>query len=83
MALKDLLECIDPSPASETRLKLAFNLARANQAHLTGAYPLPRAHAARGGLAGFGGIPCYERHRRSAGQPWRSGVRRLSRSRVR
>src|SRR5690348_14928394 len=57
MALKDLLVCIDPTLASGSRLKLAFNLARANQAHLTGAYPLPEAHAPRGTAVGFGGVP--------------------------
>lgn len=42
MALKDLLVGIDPTTAADARLKLAFNLARANRAHLTGAYSLPR-----------------------------------------
>jgi nucleotide-binding universal stress UspA family protein len=55
MALKDLLVCVDPTPAGDIRLKLALNLARANQAYLTGAYPLPPAQAGHG-LAGFGGI---------------------------
>src|SRR6266404_1802475 len=57
MALKDLLVCIDPTTAGDARLKLAFNLARANKAHLSGAYPLPEAQAVRGGPAGFGGVP--------------------------
>jgi nucleotide-binding universal stress UspA family protein len=57
MALKDLLVCIDPTPAGDTRLKLAFNLARANKAHLAGAYPLPEARVAPRGPAGFGGVP--------------------------
>jgi hypothetical protein len=35
MALKDLLVCIDPTSAGDARLKLAFNLARANKAHLS------------------------------------------------
>jgi nucleotide-binding universal stress UspA family protein len=56
MGLKDLLVCVDPTPAGDIRLKLAFNLARANQAYLTTAYPLPPEPAARGNLAGFGGI---------------------------
>jgi hypothetical protein len=37
MALEDLLVCIDPTSAGDARLKLAFNLARANKAHLSGA----------------------------------------------
>jgi nucleotide-binding universal stress UspA family protein len=57
MALKDLLVCIDPTTAGDIRLKLAFNLARANKAHLSGAYPLPEAQFVRGGPTGFGGIP--------------------------
>jgi len=57
MALKDLLVCIDPNPGSDTRLKLALNLARAGKAHLTGVYPLPNARGVRGELAGFGGVP--------------------------
>ena len=56
MALKDLLVCIDPSPASDTRLKLAFNLARASKAYLTAVYPLPDARASRGDRVGFGGV---------------------------
>jgi K+-sensing histidine kinase KdpD len=43
MALKDLLVCIDRGSVSEARLRLAFNLARAHRAHLTGAYVMPRA----------------------------------------
>lgn len=57
MALRDLLVCIDPTNAGDTRLKLAFNLARTNKAHLAGAYPLPEAQAARAGPTGFGGVP--------------------------
>jgi nucleotide-binding universal stress UspA family protein len=57
MALKDLLVCIDPTTAGETRLKLAFNLARANKAHLTGAYPLADSRVSRGEPAGFRGLP--------------------------
>jgi len=57
MALKDLLVCIDPTTAGDIRLKLAFNLARANKAHLSGAYSLPEAQAVRGGPTGFGGVP--------------------------
>jgi nucleotide-binding universal stress UspA family protein len=57
MALKDLLVCIDPTTAGDARLKLAFNLARANNAHLASAYPLPEAPIAHGGPIGFGGVP--------------------------
>jgi len=57
MALRDLLVCIDPTNAGDTRLKLAFNLARTSKAHLAGAYPLPEAQAARAGPTGFGGVP--------------------------
>jgi nucleotide-binding universal stress UspA family protein len=57
MALKDLLVCIDPTTAGDARLKLAFNLARANKAHLAGAYVLPEADGARHGPSGFGGVP--------------------------
>jgi len=41
MPLKDVLVCIDPTSAAETRLKLAFNLARSHRAHLAAAYLLP------------------------------------------
>jgi nucleotide-binding universal stress UspA family protein len=57
MALKDLLVCIDPTVAGEARLKLAFNLARANKAHLAGAYALPEGDGARHGPTGYGGLP--------------------------
>lgn len=57
MAIKDLLVCIDPTTAGDTRLKLALNLARANTAYLTGTYPLPEAQVARSGATGFGGLP--------------------------
>jgi hypothetical protein len=57
MALKDLLVCIDPTTGSDTRLKLSFNLARTNKAHLAGAYSLPDAQAAFGGATRFGGFP--------------------------
>ena len=56
MAIKDLLVCIDPTTAGDTRLKLALNVARANKAHLTGTYPLPEVRVARGDAAGFGGL---------------------------
>jgi nucleotide-binding universal stress UspA family protein len=38
MALKDILVGIDPSTAGEGRLKLALNLVRAHQAHITACY---------------------------------------------
>ncbi len=57
MALKDLLVCIDPTTAGNARLKLAFNLARANRAHLAGAYPLPESQPGRVGATGFGVVP--------------------------
>jgi hypothetical protein len=57
MALRDLLICIDPTAAGDARLKLAFNLARANGAHLTGAYAMPEADGGRSGPSGFGGVP--------------------------
>jgi nucleotide-binding universal stress UspA family protein len=38
MAVKDILVSIDPTPAGETRLKLAANLAQSNAAFLTGAF---------------------------------------------
>ena len=37
MAVKDILVYLDPTPAGESRLRLAANLAQANQAFLTGA----------------------------------------------
>jgi nucleotide-binding universal stress UspA family protein len=57
MALRDLLVCIDPTAAGDARLKLAFNLARANGAHLTGVYAMPEADSGRSGPTGFGGLP--------------------------
>jgi nucleotide-binding universal stress UspA family protein len=57
MAIADILVCIDPTTAGDTRLKLAFNLARTNKAHLAGAYILPEAKAAFAGPSGFGGVP--------------------------
>ena len=57
MALKDLLVCIDPTRAGDARLKLAFNLARANKAHLSGAYVLADGNTAPRGPSGFGGVP--------------------------
>jgi hypothetical protein len=54
MALKDLLVCIDPTTAGDARLKLAFNLARANKAHLSGAYVLADGDTGPRGPSGFG-----------------------------
>jgi nucleotide-binding universal stress UspA family protein len=41
MPLKDLLVCVSRGSTGDGRLKLAFNLARANGAHVVAAYPLP------------------------------------------
>ena len=57
MPLKDLLVCIDRTVAGDGRLKLAFNLARAQKAHLVGVYALPEAQAAPAGPIGFGVAP--------------------------
>jgi nucleotide-binding universal stress UspA family protein len=57
MPLKDLLVCIDPTNAGDARLKLAFNMARANKAHLSGAYVLADGDTAPRGPSGFGGVP--------------------------
>jgi nucleotide-binding universal stress UspA family protein len=57
MAIRDLLVCIDATAAGDARLKLAFNLARASKAHLTGAYTLSEVHVSRGGAADFGVLP--------------------------
>ncbi|HYZ41170.1 MAG TPA: universal stress protein [Stellaceae bacterium] len=54
MPLKDLLVCTDPSANGDGRLKLAFNLARAHQAHLTGAVVLPEPQTAAARAPGFG-----------------------------
>jgi nucleotide-binding universal stress UspA family protein len=54
MPLSDLLVCFDRTDAGYTRLELAFNLARLNQAHLAGAYVIPETHASSAGAIGFG-----------------------------
>ena len=54
MPLSDLLVCYDRTDPGYARLELAFNLARASQAHLVGAYVMPGAHDAP---AGFGLSP--------------------------
>ena len=46
MALKDILVGVDPSTAGEGRLKLALNLVRAHQAHITACYVMREEHAA-------------------------------------
>ena len=46
MALKDILVGIDPSTAGEGRLKLALNLVRAHQAHITACYVMRDEHGA-------------------------------------
>jgi nucleotide-binding universal stress UspA family protein len=46
MALKDILVGVDPSTAGEGRLKLALNLVRAHQAHITACYIMREEHAA-------------------------------------
>ena len=46
MALKDILVGIDPSTAGEGRLKLALNLVRAHQAHITACYVMREEHGA-------------------------------------
>ncbi len=46
MALKDILVGVDPSTAGEGRLKLARNLVRAHQAHITACYVMREEHAA-------------------------------------
>ena len=46
MALKDLLVGIDPSTEGEGRLKLALNLVRAHQAHITACYVMREEHDA-------------------------------------
>jgi nucleotide-binding universal stress UspA family protein len=52
MALCDILVCVDATTAGEARLKLAFNLAQAERAHVTGAYILPE----RGGAIPPAGV---------------------------
>jgi nucleotide-binding universal stress UspA family protein len=46
MALKDILVGVDPSTAGEGRLKLALNLVRAHQAHITACYIMREEHGA-------------------------------------
>ena len=46
MALKDILVGVDPSTAGEGRLKLALNLVRAHQAHITACYVTREEHVA-------------------------------------
>ena len=44
--MKDILVGADPSTAGEGRLKLALNLMRAHQAHVTACYIMREEHAA-------------------------------------
>jgi nucleotide-binding universal stress UspA family protein len=41
MGLKDILVCLDPTDAGESRLRLAAAIAREHRAHLSAAYVLP------------------------------------------
>jgi hypothetical protein len=54
MSLKDLLVCFDRTDAGYARLEMAFNLALASRAYLTGAYELPEAHVSPADSVGFG-----------------------------
>ena len=54
MPLNDLLVSFDRTEAGYARLDLAFNLARASQAHLAGAYVLPETRVSPTGSVGFG-----------------------------
>ena len=54
MAFKDLLVCIDAASMDSARVKLAFNLARAHRAYLTGVCVLPEAETAMARAPGFG-----------------------------
>ena len=55
MALKDILVGVDPSTAGEGRLKLALNLVRAHQAHITACYVMREEHGAPGPI--LPGVP--------------------------
>jgi nucleotide-binding universal stress UspA family protein len=57
MPLKDILVCFDRTASGYARLDLAFNLARANHAHLAGAYVLPEAPVSSPSAVGFGVAP--------------------------
>ncbi len=48
MALKDILVGVDPSTAGKGRLKLALNLVRAHQAHITACYIMREKQAGPG-----------------------------------
>lgn len=54
MAVRDILICLDPTEAGETRLKLAAGLARARQARLAGAFLLAQAIPGFGPAVGLG-----------------------------
>lgn len=57
MPISDILVCVDQTRAGESRLNLAFNLARANKSHLTAAYAMADGQRAprRGGGGGLVG----------------------------
>src|ERR1700759_621301 len=55
MALKDILVGVDRSTAGEGRLKLALNLARAHQAHVTVCYIMRQEHGPLGPI--LPGVP--------------------------
>jgi nucleotide-binding universal stress UspA family protein len=58
MGLRDILVCLDPTPAGDRRLALALGLAEANKAYLTAVYALPDAEARPPLPAGAGlGLP--------------------------
>ena len=57
MSIRDLLVCFDRTDAGYARLDLAFNLARANRAYLTGAYVLSEADVSPAESVGFGVAP--------------------------
>jgi nucleotide-binding universal stress UspA family protein len=45
MVLRDIMVCLDTTPAGEGRLELGLNLAQASKAHLTAVYCVPELHA--------------------------------------
>src|SRR5205807_8062615 len=54
MGLKDILVCIDPTDAGDSRLRLAAAIAREHRAHLSAAYVLPEEIAGAPPYGGFG-----------------------------
>ncbi len=58
MGLKDILVCLDPTDAGESRLRLAAAIAREHGAHLSAAYVLPAEIAGAPPYDGLGvGLP--------------------------